>query len=87
VPIGCEHFLVVFLLLFVVVVLTRTEADTMTLRGYNGRKSNPEAIAVVAVAMPTPSVSNAGVNLIIISVLLSAACFKRRTRPYLRMAT
>jgi hypothetical protein len=31
VPIGCEHF--------VVVGLTRIEADTMTLRGYKSRKS------------------------------------------------
>jgi hypothetical protein len=31
VPIGCEHF--------VVVGLTRIEADTMTLRGYKTRKS------------------------------------------------
>jgi hypothetical protein len=33
VPIGCEHF--------VVVGLTRKEADTMTLRGYKSHKSTP----------------------------------------------
>src|SRR6516165_11662537 len=36
VPIGCEHF--------VVVGLTRIEADTMTLRGYKSRKSSPERV-------------------------------------------
>ena len=37
VPIGCEHF--------VVVGLARTEADTMTLRGYKSRKNTrPERV-------------------------------------------
>jgi hypothetical protein len=36
VPIGCERF--------VLVGLTRIEADTMTLRGYKSRKSSPERV-------------------------------------------
>jgi hypothetical protein len=40
VPIGCEHF--------VVVGLTRKEADTMTLRGYKSRKSTrPERVLLL----------------------------------------
>jgi hypothetical protein len=40
VPIGCENF--------VVVGLTRKEADTMTLRGYKSRKSTrPERVLLL----------------------------------------
>jgi hypothetical protein len=43
VPIGCEHF--------VVVDLTRKEADTMTLRGYKSRKSTrPERVLLLHLA-------------------------------------
>jgi hypothetical protein len=48
VPIGGERFVVVLLLLFVVVALTRIEADTMTLRGYKNRKSTrPERVLLL----------------------------------------
>ena len=40
IPVGCEHF--------VVVGLTRIEADTMTLRGYKSRKSTrPERVLLL----------------------------------------
>jgi len=55
VPIGCERFVVVLLLLFVVVALTRIEADTMTLRGYNGRKSSPERLLSLQLPRQRPA--------------------------------
>jgi hypothetical protein len=55
VPIGCERFVVVLLLLFVVVALTRIEADTMTLRGYNGRKSSPERLLSLQLPCQRPA--------------------------------
>src|SRR5215468_8095675 len=55
VPIGCERFVVVLLPLFVVVALTRIEADTMTLRGYNGRKSSPERLLSLQLPRQRPA--------------------------------